>query len=162
MLQTGVHIPYLPRHVLTGHVCVLLLVSCREYQISYGCTVSRISLACCVLQLHLPLASSNPLLSASASPLLVILKCSDTLKLTQRERSQSAAHHKVQLDTDVAGMRAKGRSAFGNALCDQSIIQSINIFNVHSLRKETTTCIWFTQSYKVCNGTTVMQEVQML
>ncbi len=28
--------------------------------------------------------------------------------------------------------------------------------------KETTTCIWFTQSHKVCNGTTVLQEVQML
>ncbi len=24
--------------------------------------------------------------------------------------------------------------------------------------KETTTCIWFTQSHKVCNGTTVLQE----
>ncbi len=24
--------------------------------------------------------------------------------------------------------------------------------------KETTTCIWFTQSRKVCNGTTVLQE----
>ena len=28
--------------------------------------------------------------------------------------------------------------------------------------KDTTTCIWFTQSYKVCNSTTVLQEVQML
>ncbi len=28
--------------------------------------------------------------------------------------------------------------------------------------KETTTCIWFIQSHKVCNGTTVLQEVQML
>ena len=28
--------------------------------------------------------------------------------------------------------------------------------------KETTTCIWFTQSHKVCNSTTVLQEVQML
>ena len=27
--------------------------------------------------------------------------------------------------------------------------------------KETTTCIWFTQSHKVCNSTTVLQEVQM-
>ncbi len=25
--------------------------------------------------------------------------------------------------------------------------------------KETTACIWFTQSHKVCNGTTVLQEV---
>ncbi len=28
--------------------------------------------------------------------------------------------------------------------------------------KETTTCIWFTQSHKVCKSTTVLQEVQML
>ena len=28
--------------------------------------------------------------------------------------------------------------------------------------KETTTCIWFTQSCKVCNSTTVLQEGQML
>ena len=28
--------------------------------------------------------------------------------------------------------------------------------------KETTTCIWFTQSHEVCNGTTVLQEVNML
>ena len=66
----------------------------------------------------------------------------------------------------------------------QSINQSINIFNVlggnwdptdkkfssvNSYRqdllptckafpKETTTCIWFTQSHKICNGTTVLQE----
>ncbi len=28
--------------------------------------------------------------------------------------------------------------------------------------KETTTCIWFAQNHKVCNSTTVLQEVQML
>jgi len=28
--------------------------------------------------------------------------------------------------------------------------------------EETATCIWFTQSHKVCNSTTVLQEVQML
>ncbi len=28
--------------------------------------------------------------------------------------------------------------------------------------KKTTRCIWFTQRHKVCNGTTVLQEVQML
>jgi len=28
--------------------------------------------------------------------------------------------------------------------------------------KKTTTCIWFRQSHKVCNSTTVLQEVQML
>ena len=28
--------------------------------------------------------------------------------------------------------------------------------------KETTTCIWFTQSHEVCNGTTVLQEVETL
>ena len=28
--------------------------------------------------------------------------------------------------------------------------------------RETTTCIWFTQSYKVCDSTTVLQEVQTL
>ncbi len=27
--------------------------------------------------------------------------------------------------------------------------------------KETTTCIWFTQNHKVCNSTTVLQELQM-
>ncbi len=69
-----------------------------------------------------------------------------------------------------------------------NLFQSINIFNflggnwdptdkkfssVNSYRqdllptckafpKETTTCIWFTQSHKVCNSTTVLQEVQML
>ena len=69
-----------------------------------------------------------------------------------------------------------------------TINQSINIFNVlggnwdpadkkfssvNSYRqdllptfkafpKETTTCIWFPQSHKVCNSTTVLQEVQML
>ena len=73
-------------------------------------------------------------------------------------------------------------------LVNQSINQSINIFNVlggnwdptdkkfssvnsyrHDLLptckafpKATTTCIWFTQSHKVCNSTTVLQEVQML
>ncbi len=70
----------------------------------------------------------------------------------------------------------------------QSINQSINIFNVlggnwdltdkkfssvnsyrqdllptcKSFPKETTTCIWFTQNHKICNSTTVLQEVQML
>ncbi len=69
-----------------------------------------------------------------------------------------------------------------------SLNQSINIFNVlggnwdptdkkfsslnsyrqhllptcKALPKETTTCIWFTQIYTVCNSTTVLQEVQML
>ena len=64
-----------------------------------------------------------------------------------------------------------------------TISQSINIFNVlggqlgpnrqevqsyrqdllptcKAFPKETTTCIWFTQSHKVCNSTTVLQEVQ--
>jgi hypothetical protein len=66
----------------------------------------------------------------------------------------------------------------------QSINQSINVFNVlggnwdptdkkfssvtsyrqdllptcKAFPKKTTTCIWFTQSHKVCNGTTVLQE----
>ena len=70
----------------------------------------------------------------------------------------------------------------------QSINQSMNVFNVlggnwdptdkkfssvnsyrqdlfptcKALPKETTTCIWFTQSHEVCNGTTVLQEVEML
>jgi len=68
------------------------------------------------------------------------------------------------------------------------VVKSINIFNVlggnwdptdkkfssvNSYRqdllptckafpKETTTCIWFTQNHKVCNSTTVLQDVQML
>ena len=33
---------------------------------------------------------------------------------------------------------------------------------MQSIPKETTTCIWFTQSHEVCNGTTVLQEVNML
>ena len=33
---------------------------------------------------------------------------------------------------------------------------------MQSIPKETTTSIWFTQSYKVCNSTTMLQEVQML
>ncbi len=70
----------------------------------------------------------------------------------------------------------------------QSINQSINMFNVlggnwdptdmkvssvnsyrqdllptcKAFHKETTTCIWFAQNHKVCNSTTVLQEVQML
>jgi len=71
-----------------------------------------------------------------------------------------------------------------NGLFCTPINQSINVFNVlggnwdptdkkfssvNSYRqdllptckafpKETTTCIWFTQSHKICNGTTVLQE----
>ncbi len=83
--------------------------------------------------------------------------------------------------------RSWGSARVSNAAA-ASINQSINIFNVlggnwdptdkkfssvNSYRqdlhptckafpKETTTCIWFTQNHKVCNSTTVLQEVQML
>ncbi len=79
-------------------------------------------------------------------------------------------------------------AAVGNFTSHANINQSINIFNVlggnwdptdkkcssvNSYRqdllptckafpKETATCIWFTQNHKVCNSTTVLQDVQML
>ncbi len=42
------------------------------------------------------------------------------------------------------------------------VIQSKFASYMQAFPKEITTCIWFTQRHKVCNSTTVLQEVQML
>ncbi len=97
--------------------------------------------------------------------------------------------HVVERPAHTAGSCCiLNRSAWVGHAERMLINQSINIFNVlggnwdptdkkfssvNSYRQdllptcktfpnETTTCIWFTQSHKVCNSTTVLQELQVL